>query len=282
MPPGASPPPPRARRGTGSRSARPPRAPARTATSGRSSSTSSAALAQQRSPRPTKAAVSDRNAPPREPRDERARPPAARRRPPAAHRGTRPLRRAAARANCVRRDPPHPATVMAVMRRAVRPCGMPCSRSPRRPRRWRRASPPRERTLSSGWEMRVEAAAPAPPQEAPPEETAPEGAPPAAPATAGRPRRAGAGRLAAHARAERVRRPRPAVALSRPGAPLPRELPGPAHPARVQLAAALRERAPQRGRDPERAPHRPQRRPLHAVHARGPRPAPRPHATSSW
>ncbi len=45
-------------------------------------------------------------------------------------------------------------------------------------------APPRERTLSGGWEMRVEAAAPAPPQEAPPEETAPEGSGPAAPATA--------------------------------------------------------------------------------------------------
>lgn len=44
--------------------------------------------------------------------------------------------------------------------------------------------PPRQRMLSSGWEMRVEPAAPAPPQEAPPEETAPEGAGPAAPATA--------------------------------------------------------------------------------------------------
>jgi beta-galactosidase len=45
-------------------------------------------------------------------------------------------------------------------------------------------APPRQRTLSSGWEMRVEPAAPAPPQEAPPEETAPENAGPAAPATA--------------------------------------------------------------------------------------------------
>jgi hypothetical protein len=45
-------------------------------------------------------------------------------------------------------------------------------------------SPPRQRALSSGWEMRTEAAAPAPPQEAPPEETAPENAAPAAPATA--------------------------------------------------------------------------------------------------
>jgi hypothetical protein len=45
-------------------------------------------------------------------------------------------------------------------------------------------APPRERTLSSGWEMRVEAAAPAPPQEAPPEETAPGGEAPPAPATA--------------------------------------------------------------------------------------------------
>jgi hypothetical protein len=35
---------------------------------------------------------------------------------------------------------------------------------------------PQPRTLSSGWEMRLEAATPAPPQEAPPEETAPEGA----------------------------------------------------------------------------------------------------------
>jgi hypothetical protein len=43
--------------------------------------------------------------------------------------------------------------------------------------------PPRERTLSSGWEMRVEPAAPAPPQQAPPEETAPEGEVPTAPAT---------------------------------------------------------------------------------------------------
>ena len=47
----------------------------------------------------------------------------------------------------------------------------------------------------------------------------------------------------------------------------------PAHPARVQLAAALRERPPQRDRVPERAPHRAQRRSLHAVHARGARPA---------
>jgi beta-glucuronidase len=44
-------------------------------------------------------------------------------------------------------------------------------------------APPRERTLSSGWEVRVEPAAPAPPQQAPPEETAPEGEVPAAPAT---------------------------------------------------------------------------------------------------
>jgi beta-glucuronidase len=42
---------------------------------------------------------------------------------------------------------------------------------------------PSERTLSSGWEMRVEAAAPAPPQEAPPEETAPEPARVSAPRT---------------------------------------------------------------------------------------------------
>ena len=43
---------------------------------------------------------------------------------------------------------------------------------------------PRERTLSSGWEIRVEPSAPAPPQEAPPEETAPEAAGPSAPRTA--------------------------------------------------------------------------------------------------
>src|SRR5215212_6211057 len=34
---------------------------------------------------------------------------------------------------------------------------------------------PKERVLSSGWEMRLDAAAPAPPQDAPPDETAPDG-----------------------------------------------------------------------------------------------------------
>ena len=49
------------------------------------------------------------------------------------------------------------------------------------------AAPPRSLTLSEGWEARVEAAAPAPPQPAPPEETSPEGdAPPTAPSPAGR------------------------------------------------------------------------------------------------
>ena len=43
--------------------------------------------------------------------------------------------------------------------------------------------PPRASTLSSGWEVRVEPAEPAPPQIAPPEETAPEGATPPAPTT---------------------------------------------------------------------------------------------------
>jgi hypothetical protein len=42
---------------------------------------------------------------------------------------------------------------------------------------------PSANTLSSGWEVRVEPAAPAPPQIAPPEETAAEGAPPPAPTT---------------------------------------------------------------------------------------------------
>ena len=46
---------------------------------------------------------------------------------------------------------------------------------------------PSERILSSGWEVRVEPAAPAPPQEAPPEETSPEGdAAPIPPTPAGR------------------------------------------------------------------------------------------------
>jgi beta-galactosidase len=49
------------------------------------------------------------------------------------------------------------------------------------------AASPREYTLSKGWEMRPEAATPAPPQDAPPEETAPESAGPAAPATAAGP-----------------------------------------------------------------------------------------------
>ena len=46
------------------------------------------------------------------------------------------------------------------------------------------AAPPREQTLSKGWELQKTAAAPAEPQPAPPEETAPEGAGPAIPATA--------------------------------------------------------------------------------------------------
>ena len=46
------------------------------------------------------------------------------------------------------------------------------------------AAAPRELTLSSGWEVRMDVAAPAEPQPAPPEETAPEGAGPALPATA--------------------------------------------------------------------------------------------------
>jgi hypothetical protein len=43
--------------------------------------------------------------------------------------------------------------------------------------------PPRSQTLSSGWEVRVEPAPPAPPQPAPPEETAPEEAPAPTPST---------------------------------------------------------------------------------------------------
>ena len=75
---------------------------------------------------------------------------------------------------------------------------------------------PTEHTLSSGWEMRVEAAAPAPPQPAPPEETEPDGSDGASvgddAARAGRP----VGRpLAGHPRAERVRLARAAAALSR-------------------------------------------------------------------
>ena len=46
------------------------------------------------------------------------------------------------------------------------------------------APSPRGLMLSNGWEVRVAAAAPAPPQPAPPEETAPAGAGPAIPATA--------------------------------------------------------------------------------------------------
>ena len=45
------------------------------------------------------------------------------------------------------------------------------------------SSPPRERVLSTGWEIRAEPSDPAPPQTAPPEETAPETAGPSAPPT---------------------------------------------------------------------------------------------------
>ena len=135
------------------------------------------------------------------------------------------------------------------------------------------AAAPRELTLSSGWERRVAPAAPAEPQPAPPEETAPDGVGPAIPATA-------AG-VAAQAPGEWQPARVPSVFDTRA---LPALYPGqvrryrvsfrgPRHSARVQLAAALRERPPQRGRVPERAPHRAQRRSLYAVHGRGPRPA---------
>ncbi|MBD0282815.1 MAG: hypothetical protein ICV69_11585 [Thermoleophilaceae bacterium] len=48
---------------------------------------------------------------------------------------------------------------------------------------WAADELPGARTLSSGWEIRVEPAPPAPPQPAPPEETSPEDAPPPAPTT---------------------------------------------------------------------------------------------------
>jgi hypothetical protein len=48
---------------------------------------------------------------------------------------------------------------------------------------WAADEVPGARTLSSGWEIRVEPAPPAPPQPAPPEESSPEDAPPPAPAT---------------------------------------------------------------------------------------------------
>jgi beta-glucuronidase len=53
-------------------------------------------------------------------------------------------------------------------------CGLPAAAS---------AALPAKRTLTSGWELRVDPAAPAPPQEAPPEETAPGDARASAPST---------------------------------------------------------------------------------------------------
>ena len=118
------------------------------------------------------------------------------------------------------------------------------------------------------------AAAPAPPQPAPPRGDRARGAP-------GRqyrpPRPAGPPRRRASGSTTKV----PSVfdtralpcAVSGRGAALPRELQWAPHPARVQLAGALRERPPQRDRVPERAPDRAQRRSLYAVHARGARPA---------
>src|SRR6185503_13119358 len=103
---------------------------------------------------------------------------------------------------------------------------------------------PKERVLSSGWQMRLDAAAPAPPQEAPPDETAPDG-------QASSLRRTPAGR---------------ATQVNGPWqrAQLPPELRRPADAARVQLADPLRERAPQGDRLPERPSRGEQRRPVHA------------------
>src|SRR5215210_6003583 len=147
-----------------------------------SSSSTSSPPSPSTNPATTKAAVSDRKL-------LRARPEisapatistpntasgASRNSTPAATGGTREL---------CQTGSPHLATVMPVIRRpcvlvasgvALATAALPAAAM---------AAPPREQTLSSGWEVRVAAAAPAEPQPAPPEETAPEGAGPAIRAT---------------------------------------------------------------------------------------------------
>ena len=137
---------------------------------------------------------------------------------------------------------------------------------------------PRAQTLSSGWEVRAQAAAPAPPQPPPPFEGQPEGAPAAQPTAApgGRASQTAA-QLVPRDRAERLQHQGGGVGVRRIRAPLPAALQGPAHAPRLPLADPLRERPPRSDRRPQRPPARPQQRPLHAVHLRGARPSPEPH-----
>ena len=132
------------------------------------------------------------------------------------------------------------------------------------------AAAPPAHTLSRAGRCAAEAAAPAPPQPAAARGAEPEdaaGVRPPARRRAAPPRPTAPG---ARSRCRACSTPRAvAVAVPRRGAPLPHELHGPGHAARLPLADRLRERAPHRHRVPERAPAGPQRRPLHAVHARG-------------
>ena len=142
-------------------------------------------------------------------------------------------------------------------------------RPPRRPR----SAVPSERTLSSGWEMRLQPAAPALPQPAPPEETAPEGEGASVPPSpAGRAAQAPGPWRATHVPSVFDTRALPSL-FRGDGAPLPGHVPGPAHTQGLQLADPLRERAPERRRVPEREADRPELRPLHAVHGAGARAA---------
>ena len=143
------------------------------------------------------------------------------------------------------------------------------------------AAPPRAQTLSSGWEVRNQAAAPAPDQPAPPLEGQPEDVAGRRPAGARRTGVAGDDALEPRDDPERLRLAGGRLGVRGPGAPLPDQLHGPEDAARLPLADRVRERAARRHRVPERPPAGQERRPLHAVHVRGPRAAPRAHEPSS-
>ena len=157
-------------------------------------------------------------------------------------------------------------------------CGS-CRRPPRRPRRRAR------RRSRSGWEVRSQAAAPRRTAAAPRRRRAqPEDAPAADAASAADRARPRGRRLEPGARSRacstRTRwRPSTRGEVRR----YRLDFTGPPTPARLPLADPLRGASAGRRGLPERPPARPQHRPLHALHARGARPAAGPdQPRSSW
>ena len=193
-------------------------------------------------PATTKAAVERQEAAPREAREQRARPSAARRTRRPAPAGSRRRRRRAARAEATLKGREEGSR----NRRRARG---------RVPRCRRGGAAARADALRRAGRCAARQAAPAPPQPAPPA-GGPAGG--RARGAGGRPPRTGRSQettAGAPSPCRASSTPKAVAAeYARPGAPLPAALHGPAHAARLPLADRVRERAPGRDRVPERAP----------------------------